>query len=153
MRRGGCQRMRMRRRRGAHARRCCMRPLRRASPNPNPNPKLLNPSPCPRPNPNLNPNQARQFAPLYLCRILVRSEAFATAFPDGEAFQGGPSQGALTLTLTLTPTPTLTLTLTPTLTPTLTLTLTLTRWPLSGRPGSAAVGRAGRRRARSDSNR
>ena len=29
------------------------------------------------PNPNPNPNQERQFAPLYLCRILVGRKALA----------------------------------------------------------------------------
>ena len=72
---------------------------------------------------------ARQFAPLYLCRILVRSEAFATAFLDGEAFQGG--RGYMTLPLTLTPTLTPALTLSPALTLTLSLTLSLTLTPPS----------------------
>lgn len=34
---------------------------------------------------------ARQFAPLYLCRILVGSEAFAAAWLDGETFHGDGS--------------------------------------------------------------
>ena len=77
---------------------------------------------------------ARQFAPLYLCRILVRSEAFATAFLDGEAFQGG--RGYMTLPLTLTPTLTLTLTLT------LALALTWpTREPWPGSPAAAKSAR------------